>query len=101
MMADQLEARINAIENIQEEFGHDIREMKRQLARLTQLVQDHSRIMAMYSKEHHLCQFNQPLTHSHIISVQVINPMPQLLTMLYRELIPPTCSLRGSFQMPL
>ena len=40
-MGDHLEARINAIENIQEEFGHDIREMKEQLARLTSLLKDH------------------------------------------------------------
>ena len=31
-MEDRLEARISAIENIQEEFRHDIREMKEQLA---------------------------------------------------------------------
>ena len=49
-MADQLEAWINTIENIQEQFGHDIREMKRQLARLTKLVENHTMIMAMYSK---------------------------------------------------
>ena len=40
-MGDHLEARISAIENIQEEFGHDIREMKEQLARLTSLFKDH------------------------------------------------------------
>ena len=40
-MGDRLEARISAIENIQEEFGHDIREMKEQLARLTSLFKDH------------------------------------------------------------
>ena len=39
-MGDQLEAQINAIESIQEEFGHDIREIKKQLARLTKLVED-------------------------------------------------------------
>ena len=40
-MGDHLEARISAIENIQEEFGHDIREMKEQLVRLTSLFKDH------------------------------------------------------------
>ena len=40
-MGDHLEARISAIENIQEEFGYDIREMKEQLARLTSLFKDH------------------------------------------------------------
>ena len=39
-MGDQLEARISAIESIQKEFGHDIREIKEQLARLTKLVED-------------------------------------------------------------
>ena len=39
-MGDQLEARINAIESIQEEFGHDIPKIKEQLARLTKLVED-------------------------------------------------------------
>ena len=39
-MRDQLEARISAIESIQKEFGHDIREIKEQLARLTKLVED-------------------------------------------------------------
>ena len=34
-MGDQWKARIGAIENIQEEFGRDIREIKEQLVRLT------------------------------------------------------------------
>ena len=40
-MRDQWEARIGAIENIQEEFGYDIREMKEHLTRLTNLFEDH------------------------------------------------------------
>ena len=40
-MGDQWEARIGAIENIQEKFGHDIQEIKEQLARLTCLLEDH------------------------------------------------------------
>ena len=48
-MGDQLEARISVIENIQEEFGHDIREMKEQLARLTKLVEDHIRTTTIHS----------------------------------------------------
>ena len=39
-MGDQWEARIGAIEKIQEEFGPDIREIKEQLARLTSLFED-------------------------------------------------------------
>ena len=40
-MGDRLEARISAIENIQEEFGHGIREVKEHLARLTSLFKDY------------------------------------------------------------
>ena len=42
-MADQWEARIGTIENIQEEFGHDIREIKERLAKLTSMLEDHIR----------------------------------------------------------
>ena len=49
-MGDQWEARINAIENIQEEFGHDIREMKEQLARLTSLFKDHIKAEAVHPR---------------------------------------------------
>ena len=37
-----MEARISAIESIQEEFGHDIQEIKEQLAKLTKLVEDYA-----------------------------------------------------------
>ena len=40
-MGDRLEAQISAIENSQEEFGHDIREVKEHLIRLTSLFEDH------------------------------------------------------------
>ena len=40
-MGDQWKTRISAIENIQEEFGHDIREIKERLVRLTNLFEDH------------------------------------------------------------
>ena len=40
-MGDQWEARIGAIKKIQEEFGHDIWEIKEHLARLTSLFEDH------------------------------------------------------------
>ena len=42
-MGDQWEARIIAIENIQEEFGHDIREIKERLTGLASLFEDHSK----------------------------------------------------------
>ena len=44
-MEDSLKARISIMENIQKEFGHDIQEIKGQLARLTKLIKGHTRIM--------------------------------------------------------
>ena len=49
-MGDQWEARIGAIENIQEEFGHDIREIKERLAKLTSLLKDHIKIEAVHPR---------------------------------------------------
>ena len=49
-MGDRLEARISAIENIQKEFGHDIREMKEQLTRLTSLFKDHIKAEAVHPR---------------------------------------------------
>ena len=49
-MRDQWEARIVAIENIQEEFGHDIREIKERLARLTSLLEDHIRTEVVHPR---------------------------------------------------
>ena len=46
-MGDRLEARISAIENIQEEFGHDIREVKEQLGRLTSMFEDYIKTQAV------------------------------------------------------
>ena len=44
-MGDSLEVRISTVEHIQEEFGHDIQEMKGQLARLTKLIEGHTEIV--------------------------------------------------------
>ena len=49
-MGDQWEARISAIENIQEEFGHDIREIKERLAKLTSLFEDHIKTEAVHPR---------------------------------------------------
>ena len=49
-MEDQWKARISAIENIQEEFGHDIREIKERLARLTSLFEHHIKIEAVHPR---------------------------------------------------
>ena len=46
-MGDRFEARISAIENIQEEFGHDIREVKEHLVRLTSLFEDYIKTQAV------------------------------------------------------
>ena len=39
-MGDHWEARLSAMENTQEKFGRNIREMEEQLARLTNLFED-------------------------------------------------------------
>ena len=49
-MGDQWEARISAIENIQEEFRHDIWEIKKQLAKLTSLLKDHIRTEVVHPR---------------------------------------------------
>ena len=41
-MGDSLETRINIVEHIQVEFGHDIQEIKGQLAKLTKLIEGHT-----------------------------------------------------------
>ena len=46
-MGDRLEAQISAIENIQQEFAHDIREVKEHLARLTSLFEDYIKAQAV------------------------------------------------------
>ena len=47
-MGDRWEARISAIENIQEEFKHDIREVKEHLTRLTSLFEDYIKTQAVF-----------------------------------------------------
>ena len=49
-MGDQWEARIGTIENIQEEFGHDIWEIKERLAKLTSLLEDHIMTKAVHPR---------------------------------------------------
>ena len=44
-MGDSLEARISIMESIQEEFGHNIQEIKGQLVRLTKLIEGHTAIV--------------------------------------------------------
>ena len=49
-MGDGLKTRIDAIENIQEEFEHDIREMREQLVRLTNLFENHIETVAVHPR---------------------------------------------------
>ena len=49
-MGDQWEARISAIESIQEEFEHDIRKIKERLAGLTSLFEDHIKIETVHPR---------------------------------------------------
>ena len=50
-MRDRWEARISAIENIQKEFGHDIREIKERLARLRDLFENLIKTMAAHPRD--------------------------------------------------
>ena len=49
-MRDRWEARISAMENIQEKFEHDIREMRKQLVRLTNLFENHNKTEAVHPR---------------------------------------------------
>ena len=46
-----MEVRISTVENIQEEFGYDIREVKEHLARLTSLFEDYIKTQATHSRD--------------------------------------------------
>ena len=46
-MGDRLKAQISAIKNIQEEFRHDIREVKEHLAKLTSMFEDYIKTQAV------------------------------------------------------
>ena len=50
-MENRLEARINDIENIKEEFRHDIREMREQLVRLTNLFENHIETVVVHLRD--------------------------------------------------
>ena len=71
-MGDSLETRINTVEHIQEEFGHDIQEMKGQLARLTKLIEGHT---AIEPEDIHGSPFN-PLQSNSYPLVQHHHPYP-------------------------
>ena len=50
-MREQWEVRISAIKNIQEEFRHDIREIKERLARLTNFFENHIQNVAAHPRD--------------------------------------------------
>ena len=79
-MGDQWEARISVIENIQEEFRHNIREIKERLARLTALFEKHIKTVAAHPQNPSLLpnqQIPQPFipTTSHLL--------PELIALTY------------------
>ena len=49
-MGDRWEVRTNAMENTQKEFRHDIRLMREQLIRLTNLFENHIKTKAMHPR---------------------------------------------------
>ena len=50
-MRDQLEARISSMEHVQEEFGHEIREIKKELARLAKLMESRTEAKVVQPQE--------------------------------------------------
>ena len=50
-MRDQLEARISSIKHIQEEFEHEIREIKKELARLATLMESRTETKVVQPQE--------------------------------------------------
>ena len=87
-MVDSLEARISIMENIQEEFGYDIQEIKVQLARVTKLIEGHIGIVPedihgspfnpLQSSSYPLVQHPYPTHEPHIPIVINVSP-PELV----------------------
>ena len=105
-MGDSLETRISTVEHIQEEFGHDIQEMKGQLAKLTKLIEGHTAIMP---EGIHGSSFNplqssaRILWYNIIIVIQTMNLKFQSGATFHREFITrigsPMRLLRQPFQL--
>ena len=72
-MGASLETRINTVEHIQEEFGHDIQEIKGQLVRLTKLIKGHTRIMLKNIRGSHPFHCNHLFLLSYTNDIQVMN----------------------------
>ena len=47
-MGDRRKARLSIMENIQEKFGHDIREIREELVRLTNLFENNIKTVAAH-----------------------------------------------------
>ena len=73
-MGDQLEARISVVEHIQKEFGHEIREIKKELARLAKLVEDRAEEKVVLLQE-----FSPFSTQPFLRFGQHPNPRPSIL----------------------
>ena len=72
-MGDQLEARINAVEHVQEEFGHDIREIKKELVRLAKLIEPRTEAKVVHPQD-----FSPSLTQPFPRFGQHPNPRPSI-----------------------
>ena len=83
-MVGQLEVRIGTVERIQEEFDHDLREMKGQLIRLTKLIEGYTGIIPINPHHFHSNQLHILLCITHI---QFMNLTSQLQTTARQGLI--------------
>ena len=102
-MGDSLEARISTVEHIQEEFGHDIQEMKRQLARLTKLIEGHIEIVPEDIHGSHSIHCHQARILWYNIFILIMNLRSQSGATFHREFTTrigsPMRLLRQSFQL--
>ena len=94
-MGDQLEARISAIESIQEEFKHDIREINEQLVRLTKLIEDRAEARVVQPRESSpsVPRFSPTISH-----IQILVLTFRLRTMFQMKPIALTCVPRCMLQ---
>ena len=87
-MEDQLEARISSIECIQEEFGYDIREIKKQLARLTKLIEDRVEARVVQPREPSLPNLCPCFLTTNNVSNRVYRP--NMCPSMHASVITPT-----------
>ena len=93
-MGDQLEARINVVERVQEEFGHKIREIKKELARMAKLIEPRTEAKVVHPQEFSPSS-TQPFRHFG----QHPNPRPSI-PMQATRLVVLTCDIHWTFQRP-